>query len=178
MVILEYIGKFFYDAFTNAAILVPVIAWITAQVLKTVIYSVMYRKFSWHRMFGDGGMPSAHSATVSSLAIIVGDMCGFNSPIFGFAVMFAVVVMHDAVGVRRETGKQAVTILTIADVINNYLDEHDLNLKTEKLKVLVGHTPLQVVLGSVLGVVIAIIYIAVCRGALGIDLSWYPQAVC
>ncbi len=178
MVVLEYVVSFLYAVVSNAAIIVPVIAWTIAQVLKAIIYSIMYRRFSWHRLFGDGGMPSAHSATVSSLAIIVGDMCGFGSPMFGFAVIFAVVVMHDALGVRRETGKQAVTILTIADVIKNYIDEQDLNLKTEKLKVLVGHTPLQVVMGSALGIVIAIIYIAILRGAMGVDITWYPQVVC
>lgn len=155
-----------WDIITNPAIFVPVIAWMTAQILKTFIYSIMYRKFSWHRFFGDGGMPSAHSATVSSLAIVVGSECGFDSAVFGLAVIFAIVVMHDALGVRRETGKQAVTILTIADVIKNYLDEHDLNLKTEKLKVLVGHTPSQVCFGSALGIFVAIIYILL-RGVLG-----------
>lgn len=155
-----------WDIITNPAIFVPTIAWTTAQILKTIIYSVMYRKFSWHRMFGDGGMPSAHSATVSSLAIVVGAECGFDSAVFGLAVIFAVVVMHDALGVRRETGKQAVTILTIADVIKNYLDEHDLNLKTEKLKVLVGHTPLQVSCGALLGIFVAVIHI-ILSGILG-----------
>ncbi len=158
MVILTSISGFIYDIISNAAIIVPVIAWFTAQVLKTIIYAVMYKKISWHRLFGDGGMPSAHSATVSSLAIVVGDFYGFNSIVFGFAVIFAIVVMHDALGVRRETGKQAESILTIADVIKNYVDEQDLNLKTEKLKVLVGHTPSQVVSGSLLGVAVAIIY--------------------
>lgn len=173
MVVLEHLGKFFLDIFTNAAIIVPVIAWVCAQILKTIIYSIMYKKFSWQRLVGDGGMPSAHSATVSSLAIIVGHICGFNSPTFGLAIIFAIVVMHDALGVRRETGKQAVAVLTIAEVIKNYLDEHDLNLKTEKLKVLVGHTPLQVTMGSVLGMFIAIIYIVVCRVFFGIDLTIY-----
>ena len=173
MFILKRLGDFFVDIFTNSAIIVPIFAWISAQILKAIIYSIMYKKFSWQRLVGDGGMPSAHSATVSSLAIIVGHTCGFNSPAFGIAIIFAVVVMHDALGVRRETGKQAVAVLTIAEVIKNYLDEHDLNLKTEKLKVLVGHTPLQVTMGAILGVVIAIIYIVVCHAFFGIDLTAY-----
>ena len=166
MVVVEHICGFIRDIFTNAAIVVPLVAWLTAQVLKTVIYSIMYKKFSWHRFFGDGGMPSAHSATVSALAIVVGNSCGYGSATFGLAVIFAVVVMHDALGVRRETGKQAVTLLTIADVIKNYIDEQDLNLKTEKLKVLVGHTPSQVFFGAILGIVVAIIYIILFQGIL------------
>lgn len=166
MVLLEYGHSFVWGIITNVAIVVPIVAWLSAQVLKTVIYSVMYKKFSWHRFVGDGGMPSAHSATVSSLAIVIGDSCGYDSAVFGLSIIFAVVVMHDALGVRRETGKQAVTILTIADVVKNYFDEHDLNLKTEKLKVLVGHTPSQVLLGSALGILVAVVYIVVFRGIL------------
>ncbi len=163
MIVLEYIHSILIGVFTNRAIVVPMIAWTTAQVLKTLINFIVNRRFDWRRMFGDGGMPSAHSATVSSLAVVLGDWCGYNSPTFGLAIMFAIVVMHDALGVRRETGKQAVAVLTIADVIKNYLDEQDLNLKTERLKVLVGHTPFQVVCGAILGIFVAIISI-VLRG--------------
>ena len=158
MAVLEYIHSFIWGVINNAAITVPVIAWMVAQILKTIIYAIIYKKISWHRLFGDGGMPSAHSATVTALAFVVGHSCGFASPEFGMAVIFASVVMHDALGVRRETGKQAVSILTIAEVIKNYLDESDINLKTEKLKVFVGHTPSQVAFGSLLGFVIALLY--------------------
>ena len=103
-------------------------------------------------------MPSGHSATVTSLAVMCGVSSGFDSPVFGLSVMFAIVVMHDALGVRRETGKQAVSIIKMAELLNDYFSERDQVIKTDKLKVLVGHTPLQVVCGSLLGAAIAIIY--------------------
>ena len=168
LVVLRYLWDMLLGIITNSAILVPSFAWLAAQVIKTTVNSVVLKKFAWKRMFGDGGMPSAHSATVTSLAIVVGDACGYGSSIFGLATMFAIVVMHDALGVRRETGKQAESILTMAEVIKDYVDEPDMDLKTEKLKVLVGHTPLQVVCGSLLGLVIALGYIIIFRGFIGL----------
>ncbi len=168
MAILEYLYKMIGGTITNGTILIPVLSWFAAQVTKTFINSIVTKKFDWKRMFGDGGMPSAHSATVSSLAIMVGDSMGYGSATFGLAVLFAIVTMHDALGVRRETGKQAESLLSMAEVIQNYVDEQDIDLKTEKLKVLVGHTPLQVVCGSLLGVVVALLYILIFRSIVGI----------
>ena len=170
MVVLEYIYNMFISIFTNGVIIAPMIAWITAQILKTIINCIVNKKIDWTRMFGDGGMPSAHSATVTALAIVIGDVSGFDSPIFGLAIMFASVVMHDALGVRREAGKQAVAVLRIADVLKNYFEEHDMNLKTEKLKVLVGHTPTQVVCGSLWGLFVAAVYIVLRHTAFGIPV--------
>ena len=145
---------------TNPVLIVPVCSWIIAQVLKSIISAIVNKKFSFDRLVGDGGMPSGHSATVTSLAVMCGlsPQAGFDSPVFALAVMFAVVVMHDALGVRRETGKQAVSIIKMADLLNDYFSERNQVIKTDKLKVLVGHTPLQVVCGSLLGAVIAIVY--------------------
>ncbi len=168
MAVFEYIYNMLRGIITNGTILVPVLAWFTAQVIKTCINSIVTKKFAWKRMFGDGGMPSAHSATVSSMAVVVGDIMGYGSATFGLAVIFAIVTMHDALGVRRETGKQAETLLSMEEVIKNYVDEQDLDLKTEKLKVLVGHTPLQVVCGSLLGVVVALLYILIFRAIIRI----------
>ncbi len=168
MAVFEYIYKMIGGIVTNGTIFVPVIAWLSAQVIKTFINSIVTKTFAWKRMFGDGGMPSAHSATVTSLAVIVGDRMGYGSPTFGLALMFAIIVMHDALGVRRETGKQAESLLSMAEVIKNYVDEPDMNLKTEKLKVLVGHTPLQVVCGAGLGVIIALLYILIFRTIVGL----------
>ena len=83
--------------------------------MKAVINIIMDRKFSFERLFGDGGMPSGHSATVTSLMIMVGYTSGFGSPLFALSAIFAAVVMHDAMGVRRETGKHAVSIKELAD---------------------------------------------------------------
>ncbi len=152
--------KYLLDILTNAAIVVPVVSWLVAQIMKTIIDAVINKTFSVSRLFGDGGMPSGHSATVMSLATIVGltQETGFASTNFAIAMIFAIVVMHDALGVRRETGKQARVILSMIDVLGDYFVEKDAKIKDEKLKVLVGHTPLQVVLGALLGFLIAIGY--------------------
>ena len=148
----------FLNIFTNAVLLIPACSWIIAQLMKAVINLIVNKKFSFARLFGDGGMPSGHSATVSALATMVGLYKGFGSVEFAIATLFAIVVMHDALGVRRETGKQAVSIIKMAELLNDYLSEHNERIKTDKLKVLVGHTPWQVVCGAALGAVIAIVY--------------------
>ena len=148
----------FFDILTNPVLFIPGISWVIAQILKTIINAIVNKKISFSRLVGDGGMPSGHSATVTSLAVMCGLNAGFDSVIFGFATVFAIVVMHDALGVRRETGKQAVSIIKMAEILNDYLSEHNERIKTDKLKVLVGHTPWQVVCGSLLGAVIAILY--------------------
>ena len=150
---------------TNEILLVPACAWMVAQFLKTIINLIVNKKFSFERLFGDGGMPSGHSATVTSLAIMVGlSKCGFDSPEFALATIFAIVVMHDATGVRREAGKQAVSIIEIAELLNDYFSEHDEYIKVDKLKVLVGHTPLQVVCGALLGAAVSIAYYLITVG--------------
>ena len=148
----------FFRMFLNPVLLVPTCSWLLAQVLKTIINAVMNKKMEWSRLVGDGGMPSGHSATVSALATMVGFAVGFDSVEFAIAAVLAVVVMHDASGVRLETSKQAVTIISMVEVINDYLSESDTNIKTDKLKVLVGHTPLQVLFGSLLGIAVAVGY--------------------
>lgn len=143
---------------TNPVIIVPACAWIIAQMLKTIISAIVNKKFSFDRLVGDGGMPSGHSATVTSLAVMCGFEGGFDSAVFGLATIFAIVVMHDALGVRRETGKQAVSIIKMASLLNDYFSEENTVIKTDKLKVLVGHTPLQVVCGSLLGAIVALVF--------------------
>ncbi len=150
--------KIFLDIVTNPVLFIPAISWTIAQILKTIINAIMSKKIHFDRLVGDGGMPSGHSATVTSLAIMCGFHAGFDSVAFGLATIFAIVVMHDALGVRRETGKQAISIIKMAEVLNDYFAEKDEEIKTDKLKVLVGHTPWQVVCGSLLGAAIAIIF--------------------
>lgn len=143
---------------TNPVLLIPGCAWIIAQIAKTIISFIVNKRFSFDRLVGDGGMPSGHSATVTALATMCGLTEGFGSTEFGLAMIFAIVVMHDAMGVRREAGKHARSIISIVESLNDYFSEHDDIIKTEKLKVLVGHTPLQVVVGSLLGAAIAVLY--------------------
>ena len=129
-----------------------------AHILKLIINTIMTKEFSIERLFGDGGMPSGHSSIVTALAVSIGLFKGFDTAEFAIAFIFAAVVMRDAMGVRLETGKQAASIIKIADLLNDYFTEYDDKIRTDKLKVLVGHTPLQVVCGSILGAVVSIIF--------------------
>ena len=149
---------FVLDIVKNPILFVPACAWLIAQVLKLFINAIVNRKFDFSRLVGDGGMPSGHSATVTSLAVMCGLTAGFDSATFGLATIFAIVVMHDALGVRREAGKHAISIIEMAEVLNDVLAEKDDKIKTDKLKVFVGHTPWQVVCGALLGAAIAILY--------------------
>lgn len=139
---------------TNPFLLTSLSGWAAAQVVKVIIHAVIYKKFEIERLFGDGGMPSGHSATVSSLACITGLVYGANSFEFAFALILAIIVCHDAAGVRMETGKQA-------KVINEMLRGLDIMFSDEvaevKLKEMVGHTNTQVAAGVVLGILDALL---------------------
>ena len=136
-------------------------AWLVAQLLKWIINALVEKRFTLERLLGDGGMPSGHSATVTTLAAICGWCCGYGSAIFAISVIFAIVVMHDATGVRREAGKHATLIKQLADGFNAMFVEKDEEIKTEKLKAFIGHTPLQVAFGAILGLVVSAAYVVI-----------------
>lgn len=138
--------KWLIDILTNPFLLTSLSSWLIAQVLKVIINACIHKKLVWERLVGDGGMPSGHSATVSSLATVTGLICGFGTFQFAMAAVFAIVVCHDAMGVRHETGKQAVMLNEIIQI----LEAED--LPEVKLKELVGHTPLQVIAGILIGI--------------------------
>ena len=148
--------SYLYEIIGNKILISGVISWAIAQVLKTLIYLCVNRKFEIERLFGDGGMPSGHSATVTAVAVSAGIQCGLSSPTFAVATILAIVVMHDAMGVRLETGKQAKVINDMVEMIEK-LGGTDLT-NEEKLKEFVGHTPLQVAMGFVLGIIVAIVF--------------------
>ena len=140
--------------FSNRILATGLCAWAAAQIIKTIIHAIINKGIDFSRLFGDGGMPSGHSATVTAVAVSSGIQCGFDSPVFAVASVLAIVVMHDATGVRWETGKQAAILNDLMDAMQ------DLNLDIpgdQKLKLFVGHTPLQVFFGSLLGIIISII---------------------
>lgn len=141
--------------FTNRILIGGLLGWATAQILKTIIFLIVNRRLQIERLFGDGGMPSGHSATVSAVALSTGLECGFGTPIFAIAMIMAIIVMHDAMGVRLETGKQAKVINDMTELLEKLSGTELTN--EEKLKEFVGHTPLQVVMGCILGIVVAII---------------------
>jgi len=134
------------DFFTNPFLLTSLSSWFYAQVLKMIINAAVNKKLSWERLVGDGGMPSGHSATVSSLAAFSALTFGCGSFQFAACAILAVIVCHDATGVRRETGKQAIMINEIISILESE------DLPEVKLKELVGHTPLQVTAGIIMGI--------------------------
>ena len=138
---------------SNKILITGALAWLVSQVLKSIIYVIVNREFSFERLLGDGGIPSSHSATVTSVATMAGISCGWDSPVFAVAFILAVIVMHDAMGVRLETGKQAKVINDLTAFIENMVGQ-DLTPE-DKLKELVGHTPIQVFSGFILGLLIA-----------------------
>lgn len=139
----------FFDLFKNPFLITAVSSWAVAQVLKVIINAIVNKKISIERLFGDGGMPSGHSATVSSLAVISALTYGTASFEFAVAGILAIIVCHDAMGVRLETGKQA---LLINEIIKSFSILSEEKLPEVKLKEFVGHTPVQVLAGILLGI--------------------------
>lgn len=135
----------------NRVLLVSLIASFVAQILKLVIEFIRHRKINFRVLVETGGMPSSHSALVAALASGVGQTLGWDSVEFAMATIFALIVMYDAAGVRQAAGKQARILNQIVDEL--FHDEHEFN--EDKLKELLGHTPLQVIAGSALGVAIS-----------------------
>lgn len=121
-------------------------AWLIAQFLKFPVNILMYGKLDLKRLISSGGMPSSHSALVVALAVGVGEYVGWATPNFAVAAVFAGVVMYDAAGVRRAAGKQA-------EVLNQIIDEYyrDSHISPKKLKELIGHSPIEVLIGGILG---------------------------
>lgn len=146
--------EWFLDLITNPYLLTALSAWFVAQVIKTILYAVMNGQLDWARLFGDGGMPSGHSATVTSLAVFCGLMHGTHTHEFAVAAILAIIVCHDAMGVRHETGKQAVLINELVEAVGKLKLGH--KLSQIELKEFVGHTPLQVIAGIILGVLVAV----------------------
>ena len=139
----------------NRILLTGLVAWLCSQVMKTIIHLIIHKRFEWERRMGDGGMPSSHSATVMAIAVATGLRCGWDSPVFAVAAILALVVMHDARGVRQETGKQAKVINNILQLFES-MGQGKLTPE-ETLKELVGHTRRQVFVGAALGAVIALV---------------------
>ncbi len=155
--------------FSNYLINVAFIAWCSAQLIKTLLVFLSTKKFEMERLFGAGGMPSSHSALVCSMAIGMCRKMGFDSPEFALALAFAAVVMYDAMGVRRAAGEQAKVLNKIVfdfsdlwgkpsakDVPPAEGEETEKNaLRDKALKEYLGHTPLEVLGGALLGILVA-----------------------
>ncbi|NLI60620.1 MAG: divergent PAP2 family protein [Clostridiales bacterium] len=134
----------------NNIIWVSLLAWFIAQLLKVILTLIFKKKLDIRRLVGAGGMPSSHSALVVSLATSVGSLEGYDSPIFALAFTFSLIVMYDAAGVRRAAGKQAAVLNEILDQIHTKR-----SIPEEKLKELIGHTPVEVIAGALLGFIVS-----------------------
>ncbi|MCI8977878.1 divergent PAP2 family protein [bacterium 1xD8-48] len=150
--------KFLTELFGNRIFISAALGWFVAQVLKTLIHMFITKQFVMERMVGSGGMPSSHSATVCGLATAVGIRYGGGSYEFAMAAILAIVVMHDAMGVRMETGRQGKVLNEMMEVFTNMGKQISAEAR---LKEFVGHTPLQVLMGAILGIIIAVIVMSV-----------------
>lgn len=136
------------DIITNRVIQAAALAWAIAQGLKVILTLCISKRFDHSRVLGSGGMPSSHSAMACAMLMVIGFREGFGSSLFALAFCFAGVVMYDASGVRRSTGKNAAVINHIMDS----LATNGFSFDEEHLKELVGHTPIQVLAGALLGI--------------------------
>lgn len=141
------------DLMRNSVLWISVLAWAIAQLIKILIEFVETKKLNLALMVSSGSMPSSHSSFTTSLATSVGILEGFDSTLFAIAAIFSIVVMYDAAGVRRAAGKQAEVINLLVGSIENTGIKLD-----KKLKELLGHSPIEVAVGAVLGIVVAIIF--------------------
>ena len=135
----------------NQAFMSWLIACLVAQIIKIVIGMIRERRFDFRWLIGTGGMPSTHAAGVTALSLAIGLQLGFRSPIFAVAAAFTVVTLYDAQGVRRWSGRQA-------KVLNRMIEDmyFKRRIQEERLKELMGHTPIEVLAGMGIGVVTAV----------------------
>lgn len=144
--------EFLTDFITNKFIYVPLLTWFSIQLFKVIWDLVTTKKFNFKRILGAGGMPSSHSAVVTCLATLIGKSEGVDSIMFAMATIFAMVVMYDAAGVRRAAGKQA-------HLLNKIVETPGLTgvEVQERLVEVLGHTPLQVIVGAAIGIIVGIL---------------------
>jgi len=140
--------------FGNRILDIVVVSLVVAQTLKVIFYLFKEKKLNLRKYLDTGSMPSSHSASVSSLATAVGISKGVDSVCFAISLIFSLVVMYDATGVRQAVGKQAVVL---NKMINNIRKKENSELFEENMKELIGHTPLEVLAGAALGVAIAFV---------------------
>ena len=144
----------------NYILYVPLLSWLAAQICKTIIDLILSGKLDLERMFGAGGMPSAHSALVCSLTVAIARTVGVSSPEFALAFLVACVVMYDAMGVRRSAGEQAKVLNKIIftwEKSQDAPDEDEDDMFKKDLKESLGHTPLEVLGGALLGILVAML---------------------
>lgn len=141
------------DALTgNTILMAAAIGWLVAQILKTLIHLFFTKRFVAERLVGSGGMPSSHSSTVCALATATAFEYGLSGFPFALAAILAIIVMYDAIGVRRETGRQSKVLNEMIELFTHMGTEMS---PQDRLREFIGHTPLQVLIGALLGILIA-----------------------
>ncbi len=143
----------FFETFKNSVIFTAILGWFIAQFLKVIFVCIKHKKIDFRRFIGSGGMPSSHSSTVMALSTAVGLTEGFLSNTYAVSLVLALIVMYDAAGVRRAAGQQA-------KILNKIVEEWgkaSFSDTEKKLKELLGHTPVEVLAGAALGILIAVI---------------------
>ncbi len=136
----------------NSILDVVFVAWAIAQIYKVISSIIVEKKLNIKRMWETGGMPSSHSSTVSALTTSVGIVYGLSSPLFAASLVFAIIVMHDAAGIRRAAGRQASALNRLGKTLSKVFDER---FNEDHLKELLGHSPVEVLVGAVVGLVVA-----------------------
>jgi len=145
--------SFFDEILRNYALWIALCAWFVAQVIKILLELIRNKRLNLRLLMSSGGMPSSHSSFVTAVTTVIGLTEGFDSPIFALGAIVSLIVMYDASGVRRAAGNQAKVINDLIASIENP------NIKLDKkLKEMLGHTPVQVAAGAVLGITIALIF--------------------
>jgi len=145
--------NFFTELLENKILLTAILGWFIAQTMKVILVLIQNKRLDWSRFVGSGGMPSSHSSFVISLTSAVGYTEGVSSALFAICAVLSFVVMYDASGVRRATGIQAKVINKLVD---SYEESEDIEISDEKLKELIGHSPLEVLAGAIVGLLTAI----------------------
>lgn len=143
----------FWRLIYNPIIITVFIAWFLAQFFKIFTSYPEEKRLKFEMFFSASGMPSSHTSMVMSAATTIGITQGFTTPLFGLALIFSGIVMYDAAGVRYETGKQATIINFLIEEIREHKEFH-----VEKLKELIGHRPIEVLMGALLGISVSVGY--------------------
>lgn len=144
--------NFFNQIFHNQILMTAIVSWALAQLIKIIIELIRTHRINWQLIFATGGMPSSHSSLVVALATATGLRQGFDSSLFAIATVLTFVVLYDAQGIRRQAGNQARIINRMLQNVENAGIKVDKNLKE-----LLGHTPIQVMGGTILGIIVALV---------------------
>lgn len=140
------------DIIQNKGVYVSILLWFLIQLFKFLFEIIKTRKINFKRILGAGGMPSSHSAIVCAVTMIVGKEYGFDSGVFAVSLVFSLIVMYDAAGIRRAAGKQAKMLNKIIETPGlKPVEVH------ERLVEVLGHTPVQVLVGAIIGIIVGII---------------------